>query len=57
MKIKHEVKGVFSAHVDVNESKQSGDNQSNIQVRLIYNVFEDELTVSFLLQHDVKETT
>ena len=24
--------------------------------QLIYNVFEDDVTVSFLLQHDVKET-
>ena len=50
-------KTFFSAHVDVNESKQSGDQSVQCSSQLIYNVFEDELTVSFLLQHDVKETT
>ena len=91
MKLKDEIKTVLSVHVDVNETKEYGDNQSSFQASLCtmylkmilhfpficnmtskkiinvtqlvlfsrelnFNVFEDDVTLSFHMQHDVKET-
>ena len=39
-------------------SKKLGDLRQSVQCssELLYNVFEDDVTVSFLPEHDIKET-